>query len=390
MEKKEGRWIRFLGGKSLAFSLVILCLGAAAIFILTKISFIFTPFWVLFTAVLPPVLFGLIIYYLLNPIVEKLEHKFPRIWVIAALYLFFIALLVLAGLAVFPLIRQQVEEFLKQFPAILEGFIKSLESFVQNTPFAAEVDRATDSFTNIWSKISGFMGDYLSRGAEGVSNVFSAVSTTFLTLFTGPIIAFFLLKDKEKFYQSVKKLMPPPFRRDFAELSKVVDQQIGDYLKGQVLASIILGVLYWPSFLVIGLPFGGILALAAGILCIIPYIGPFLAFIPGLVIAFQVSPFMALKFTIVWFVIQLLHGDLVVPKVMGGKLKIHPITILLVLLVMGELLGLVGVIFGIPIYCLLKVFATYLFRKLKQRYNRFYGEKGRYEKTDFSKDEYLS
>lgn len=231
--------------------------------------------------------------------------------------------------------------------------------------------------------------DYLQTGAQGLGSVFSAVSSTFLTLFTGPIIAFFLLKDKEKFYRFVKGIIPPAFRPDFDEYSQIANIQIGDYLKGQVIASLVLGIMYWPAFLLIGLQFGSILALAAGILCIIPYIGPFIAFIPGLIIAFQDSTFMVVKFVIVWFSIQLIHGDFVIPRVMGDKLKVHPITILLVLLVMGELFGLMGVIFGIPMYCLVKVTVIYLFRKFKQRYNRFYGDNGEYEHTNFTKDQYL-
>ena len=165
-------------------------------------------------------------------------------------------------------------------------------------------------------------------------------------MFTGPIIAFFLLKDKEKVLSLCKRHHSPAFRPDFDEYSQIANIQIGDYLKGQVIASLVLGIMYWPAFLLIGLQFGSILALAAGILCIIPYIGPFIAFIPGLIIAFQDSTFMVVKFVIVWFAIQLIHGDFVIPRVMGDKLKVHPITILLVLLVMGELFGLMGVILG--------------------------------------------
>ena len=86
---------------------------------------------------------------------------------------------------------------------------------------------------------------------------------------------------------------------------------------------------------------------------------------------------------------QLIHGDFVIPRVMGDKLKVHPITILLVLLVMGELFGFNGRYFGIPMYCLVKVTVIYLFRKFKQRYNRFYGDNGEYEHTNFTKDQYL-
>ncbi|MGH2155934.1 AI-2E family transporter, partial [Enterococcus faecalis] len=80
-----------------------------------------------------------------------------------------------------------------------------------------------------------------------------------------------------------------PFRCDFDEYRQIANIQIGDFLKGQVIASLVLGIMYWSAFLLIGLHFGSILALAAGILCIITYIAPFIAFIPELIIAFQDS-----------------------------------------------------------------------------------------------------
>ncbi|MGH2123258.1 AI-2E family transporter, partial [Enterococcus faecalis] len=82
-----------------------------------------------------------------------------------------------------------------------------------------------------------------------------------LILFTGPIIAFFLLKDKEKFYRFVKGIIAPAFRPDFDEYSQIANIQIADYLKGQVIASLVLEIMYWPAFLLIGLQFGSILAL---------------------------------------------------------------------------------------------------------------------------------
>ena len=373
MDKESTKWIRFLGGKNLLYTLTILCLIAVTIFLFNTVSFIFKPIFVIFSAVLGPVLFGIILFYLLNPMVKRLEKKIPRVWAIAILYVLIIALLVLAGLQLFPIIQDQTEELIKQFPSFWKSTLQTVQEFMAKTPFAKDLESA----------------NYLQTGAQGLGSVFSAVSSTFLTLFTGPIIAFFLLKDKEKFYRFVKGIIPPAFRPDFDEYSQIANIQIGDYLKGQVIASLVLGIMYWPAFLLIGLQFGSILALAAGILCIMPYIGPFIAFIPGLIIAFQDSTFMVVKFVIVWFAIQLIHGDFVIPRVMGDKLKVHPITILLVLLVMGELFGLMGVIFGIPMYCLVKVTVIYLFRKFKQRYNRFYGDNGEYEHTNFTKDQYL-
>lgn len=88
-------------------------------------------------------------------------------------------------------------------------------------------------------------------------------------------------------------------------------------------------------------------------------------------------------------IVQMLNGHLISPQVMGKKLVVHPLTIVIVLLVMGDLLGMFGLIFGIPIYAIAKVLVTYIFRKFKQRYNQFYGDSGKYEDTKFSKEEYL-
>ncbi|MFD2729225.1 AI-2E family transporter [Enterococcus camelliae] len=389
MEEKKQRWIEFLGGKNFIFTCSAFLLLGSCVWLLSKIAFIFTPLAIILFAILPPAIFAIVLYYMFNPLVNWCQNYLPRIWAVSLLFLFVIGLFVLGGVLIFPSVQEQLHQLIEEFPTIFSDVQQLVQSFFAKTPFADAIHQSQSSLNEVWSKIGSFLENYLQNGAKGVGSVFSALSTTVITLVTGPIIAFFLLKDNDRFYQSSKKILPPVMRRDAEEIAQIVNQQIGDYLKGQVVSSIILGIMYWPFFLLIGLPFSGILAIAAGILCIIPYIGPFVVFIPGLIIALQVSWMMAVKFLIVWFVIQAIHGHLVVPRVMGDKLQMHPVTIIFVLLVMAELFGLIGVIFGIPIYCFVKVLVIYFFRRFKRRYNRFYGEKGRYEDTDFSKSDYL-
>lgn len=389
MEEKKQRWIEFLGGKNFIFTCSAFLLLGSCVWLLSKIAFIFTPLAIILFAILPPAIFAIVLYYMFNPLVNWCQNYLPRIWAVSLLFLFVIGLFVLGGVLIFPSVQEQLHQLIEEFPTIFSDVQQLVQGFFAKTPFADAIHQSQSSLNEVWSKIGSFLENYLQNGAKGVGSVFSALSTTVITLVTGPIIAFFLLKDNDRFYQSSKKILPPVMRRDAEEIAQIVNQQIGDYLKGQVVSSIILGIMYWPFFLLIGLPFSGILAIAAGILCIIPYIGPFVVFIPGLIIALQVSWMMAVKFLIIWFVIQAIHGHLVVPRVMGDKLQMHPVTIIFVLLVMAELFGLIGVIFGIPIYCFVKVLVIYFFRRFKRRYNRFYGEKGRYEDTDFSKNDYL-
>lgn len=387
---QNSKWIQFLGGKSSLYTLILICLLAVTVFVLNTISFVFEPLWVIFFAILPPVIFSLVLYYLFNPIVNFGAKKgISRTLIVAAIYILVLVLFIIGGMQVISIIEQQARELWRQLPTLFDEFLDGARNLLSNTPFYDQFDQFVSSIDDITGEITNFLMNYWQDGAQRISNLFSAVSTAAITVVIGPVIAFFLLKNPKKFYRSLVNLVPPAFRKDFNELAKIANQQIGAFLKGQVIASLLMGIIYWGLFVLIGLEFATIIAFAAGILCIIPYIGPFIAFFPGLFIAFQDSGFMVVKFVIVWFVVQLVHGDFIIPRVMGDRLKIHPITILVVLLVMGDLFGLFGVIFGIPMYTLIKLLVIFLFRKFKQRYNRYYGNKGKYEKTDFSKDDYF-
>ncbi|MFY1066876.1 AI-2E family transporter [Enterococcus sp. AD013-P3] len=388
-ERGSNRLIAFFGGKTSYFVLGLISLTAITILLLREVSFIFRPLAVIIGTALPPVVFAMILYYMLRPVVDFAAEKgVPRTISLAVTYILLVGLLVFGGFQLFPVIQQQTLDLVDKLPEYAKGFQNSLESFINNTPLADQFQQLMDSLDSITDNLFGFISDNWQDGAKSLGNIFSTISTVGVTLFTGPIIAFFLIKSPNKFYRNVMNIVPPRFRRDTHELIKTADQQIGAFLKGQVIASILLGVIYWICFLLIGLPFATVIALAAGILNIVPYIGAFVAFIPALFVAFQDSGFMLIKFVIVWFAVQLLHGDLVVPRVLGDRLKIHPITILVVLLVMGDLLGFVGVVFGIPIYSLVKIAVVFCFRKFKQRYNHFFGDDGKYRNTEFTEKDY--
>ena len=390
MEKKSShRLISFLGGKTSYYILGLICLFAITVLLLREVSFLYEPIMVLIGTILPPVIFALVLYYTLCPIVDFAESKkIPRTISLIASYILLVALLIFGGFQLFPLISQQSVELFDQLPSLAEDFLAGVQSFVNNTPFADEFQQLTTSLDSLTESVIAFLSENWQDGARGLGTVVSTISTVGITLFTGPIIAFFLIKSPKKFYDTLMSIIPPRFRRDVKELITIANQQIGAFLKGQVIASVLLGLIYWVVFVLIGLKYATLIALAAGILNIVPYIGSFIAFLPGLFVAFQDSGFMVVKFVTAWFVVQLLHGDLVVPRVLGNRLKIHPITIIVVLMVMGDLLGFFGIVLGIPIYTLIKLLTVFVFRKFKQRYNRYFGNEGTYEQTEFSEKDY--
>ncbi|GEQ37675.1 hypothetical protein TH5N_07360 [Tetragenococcus halophilus] len=379
-QKKTNRLIQFLGGKTSYYILGLIILSAIAIFLVNKVSFIFVPFITILLTFLPPIIFAIVIYYIFKPFVSWVEKKMSRTWAVTLIYVLAILLIgVLGFFGVRSLVREG-QELVQQFPSMLDSVQENFRSIVGQLPFQDQLDDLANSANDLIKNTLSALGDNWQEGLSGLGSVFSAVSATAMTLFIGPVLAFFLLKDTERFSQSVLKIVPPNFRDDFTMLVKKSDEQLSAYLKGQLVSSAVLGIMYWVTFLLIGLNYATVMAFLVGILSIVPYVGSVISFFPGLIIAFQQSLLEAVIFVIAWFVIQALHGNLVMPRVMGDKLQLHFLTILLVVLVMGDLLGFVGVLFGIPIYSLLKIGVQYLFDRFKKRYNRFFSEdKGSYE-----------
>lgn len=389
-KEHETRWIRFLGGRNLLFTLVALTLLGVVIFIFHQVGFIFEPIGVVFKTIIGPVILAMILYYLFNPLVNWLEkHKVKRIYGVSAIFIVLIALIAVGIVLVVPILQKQVEGLIQSFPQYMDDLNKMVSDLFHNSALERPLANTLSNIQKWFDHISDGIGSYLSKAVEGASTVFSTLTGFALVMVTAPIITFFLLKDDQKFFAFVLSIIPPRFRQDAKEIGATMSSQVGAYLKGQILVSIAIGILTFIGFWLIKVPYSGTLSIIVGVTAVIPYIGPVIAFIPAAIVALMVSFGMFIKMTIVWMIVQMLNGHLIAPQVMGKRLVVHPLTIVIVLLVMGDLLGMFGLIFGIPIYAIAKVLVTYLFRKFKQRYNHFYGDSGEYEDTKFSKEEYL-
>lgn len=214
-----------------------------------------------------------------------------------------------------------------------------------------------------------------------MQNVASTLTNVLVTLITFPFILFFLLKDGDRFKRFCVKLLPPRYRDDANQILHNMDVQVGSYIQGQIIVATCIGLLLFIGYLIIGLDYAITLAIIAAVTSVVPYLGPMIAISPAIIIALVASPFMILKLAIVWAAVQFLEGNFISPNIMGKTMQVHPLTIIIVLLVAGNLFGVVGVILGIPGYAILKVIVVHVYNKFKQRYNRFYGEEyGSYEK----------
>lgn len=381
MKERQTKWMKFLGGNNIIFTFATLFLIGATILLYSQLDFILRPIVTIFSTVITPLVLSFILYYLIDPVVDFLENKkIKRLWAIIGIYLFFVGLLALLIVWLIPTLQQQFTELVQSIPALFENLTNFLRETINNISQNQEQQELLDEALSYFDNIETNFMNYLSEGFTGIGNIISSVTNVFVIILMVPIILFFLLKDGSQFISGFMKKLPPGGRKDISSILRAIDTQVGDYIKGQIIIAIVNGVLMFIGFTVIGLDYNGILAVAGGILSFVPYLGPTLTFIPAAIIALTDSFWMVGQLAIVWAIIQFIEGNLVEPNVLGRSLNVHPATIIFILLIMGELLGLVGMILGVPIYAIIKVFVTYVFQKFKARYNKYYGdEEGTYE-----------
>ncbi|GMG66864.1 AI-2E family transporter [Tetragenococcus halophilus] len=390
---KNTRWIKFLGGSNVLYTLTVGLLLCIFIITMTKLDFIFGTLAVIISNILMPIIIALLLYYLFNPAVDFMErHKIKRVWGIVILFASVVLLLAGGIVLVIPLLDSQISNLTETFPLFINNFIDSTQAFVDDFSGNEIADNVISQVKGFVDNFSADIGNYISEGLTRFSSVVTSITSVVMTIVIAPIILFFLLKDAKKFTNGVLAVTPPKWRADLIRVATEINVKVGSYIKGQLVIAVANGVMIFIGFTIIGLDYSGILGLAGGILSLVPYIGPTLTFIPAFIIALLTSWTEVFLLIVVWIVVQFVEGNFVEPNIMGRQLNIHPLTIIIILLIMGDLLGLFGLVFGVPIYAILRVIVNYIFQKFKLRYNKYYGDvAGRYhidtsEITDFGDD----
>lgn len=379
----ETRFMKFLGGKDLVFALLILIFIGCAIFIFDQVSYIFKPFIIVFNTIVAPIIVSIILYYLFNPLVNLMErYNISRLWGVIILFLVIIGVIALAINLLIPVIGAQFKSFGNNFPYYVDKVNKFIDSVTKYSLISNFYGQIQDQLDSLAKKLPSMVSDYFNGFGSKVKNFAEALVNVGVVIATTPFVLLFMLKDGHRFKEFSTNLMPPKFRKDFHDLLDKMSLQVGSYIQGQIIVSFCIGILLFIGYSIIGLDYSLILASIAAVTSVVPYIGPTIAISPAIIIALITSPIMLLKLVVVWTAVQFIEGHFISPNIMGKTLKIHPLTIIFILLSAGNLLGVVGVILGIPAYAILKVLVSHLFTMYKRRYNKYYGDDaGEYEIT---------
>lgn len=369
------KFMKFIGGRNLLFSLLVLILMGLTVIVYHKISFVFHPLYIIISTIVPPVILAFIAYYLLNPIVNILEKaRINRLWGILIIIIAFSGMLTGVLIITIPTIEAQIRELVANFPGYIDKINVSIQSLMSNSILENYYNEALDWVEANLGDIPSALMSYFGNAMESIASFAGTLTKIIVSLVTFPFVLFFLLKDGQKFKEYSLTLFPRGFRKDLTKILHNMDTQVGSYIQGQIIVALCIGALLYIGYLVIGLDYAIILAITAAVTSVVPYLGPIIAITPAIIIAIVTSPWMILKLAIVWAIVQFAEGHFISPNIMGRTMKIHPLTIMFVLLVAGKLFGLFGVILGIPGYALLKVIVQYLYGEFKTRYDHYYAD----------------
>lgn len=356
----------FLNNKFVTFLLILLLL-LINIFVFTKIAYIFQPLGGFFRILGFPLVFAGILYYLMNPIVQWMEHRgTQRMYAIIIVFVVFL-LLVVWGIAILiPIFREQLFGIIGDFPRYWRSLNEMTANLFEYEWFSSLQQQFTDINVQVGNALSSWANSILTNTVSGLGNVFGVVTNLVVGLVTMPIILYYLLKEGEKLPQRLLQFMPNRYRQSTGVLLSQVNLQISQYVRGQILVAFSVGIMFTIGYNIIGLQYGFVLGILAGFLNVIPFLGSFLAMVPAVLIAVVDSPFMLLKVLLVFVVEQTIEGRVISPQILGSNLAIHPVTILVVLLTAGNLFGIVGFVLGIPGYAVVKVIFMHIFEWYKE------------------------
>ena len=386
MEQKEKQFTLswffkwFLDKKAVTVFLVTLLLGLN-IFILSKLSFLFIPVVDFLSVVMLPVILSGLLFYLLNPLVDLMEkYKINRVLAISIIFII-IAILLIIGLAVaIPNLQRQVVIFAQNVPSYLEDADRVIDDLVTKRLPADFRPQLEQVLANFSTQATAWASNISSKAVNWVSALISGTSQVIVALIIMPFMLFYLLRDGKGLRDYITKFLPNKLREPVGKVLTDVNQQLSNYVRGQITVAVIVAIMFIIFFKIIGLRYAVTLGITAGILNLVPYLGSFLAMIPALVLGLIAGPVMLLKVIVVFIVEQTIEGRFVSPLILGSQLNIHPITILFVLLTSGSMFGIWGVLLGIPIYASAKVVISAIFDWYK-------GVSGLYEQEEETESE---
>lgn len=309
-----------------------------------------------------PLFVALIVVFVLNPVVTALQNRGVHRIVGAALgFLSILAGLVVLGLIVVPSIVDQARGFAAEFPTLYDRLVEQTISLGQRFGLDG----------SIWSydEILGYLNDpgnqdtILSVVFAQIGTLTSGIFEFVLVFILGPAVAFYLLIDLPNVQRRLLELVPEQNRTEVAYVGRRLNTAVGGFLRGQLFVAIIVGIMLSIGYRIIDLPFWLLIGMIGGLLNVVPFLGPWVGGILGVLVALTTTDITtAFWAVVVAVVVQQIDNNFVSPSVLRATVRLHPAVTLLVLVLAGAIAGFWGIVIAVPLTAALKITGGYWWR----------------------------
>ncbi len=286
---------------------------------------------------------SLLLAALIDPFADWLaEHKVPRAVAVILIYIVLGAVVTLAFVAI--------------IPVVVEQSIQLLGSLGEPQGLFAELFERLRAFTLQHGFIQENLQNTVRSIQEGIASTFGSLFSTvrgfvggLAALLVILVLTFYMVVEEETARKLFKNLAPEEYQPYLSQLFTRMQKKVGAWLRGQLLLGLIVGLAVYIGLLVIGVPYALLLAFFAGLLELLPYVGPILAVIPAAIVGFTQSPVTGLLVLGLYLLIQQLENNILVPKIMQKVTGLNPVVSIIALLVGIKVGGFIGAILAIPV-----------------------------------------
>ncbi len=388
-EKKQSHWnIRPYLAIALTAVLVI-CLCIVFFFLIYRYNG-FAAGWKKLTAILQPIIIGIVIAYLINPIMVFFEKHLMR-WIepkmkkkakakklcrgiatLGALAVFILIIVVLLVMLI-PQLVESIQGVATTLPSEVQHLIDKTNKYLSSDSEAANFVEDTLIYATNYIK-DWAMNDllpksntYLTSITTGLINVFKVL----LNIIVGLIVSVYLLFSKETFIGQFKKLNYALFKPKKANIviqtARKSNEIFGGFISGKILDSMIIGIICYIVLLIMKMPYPVLVSVIVGVTNIIPFFGPFIGAVPSFIIIVLANPIQGLYFLIFVVILQQVDGNIIGPNILGDSTGLSPFWVIFSIMVGGGLFGFAGMLLGVPtfavIYYIMQEIMRYFLRK---------------------------
>ena len=308
-----------------------------------------------------PFLLAIVLVYLLNPMVERMEKRgSPR--VIAILILYLGVIIVVTSLLMYgvPRMVNQLEKLVETIPAYtdqVEQMVNQIQQRFADSAMPPGVQQILDERI-AWVELK------LMEVVRKAIDLLLGILSNLLYIALAPVLAFYIMKDLKELKKWGISQFPQKCYADVLRLAREIDHVFSNFVRGHLTVVIIVGALTSLSFALIGLEFGVMLGIIAGLAELIPYFGPLIGAVPAVALALLQSKWLALKVIIAVTIIQQLEGNVISPKILGDSMGLHPLAIIVALLAGGHLFGIAGMLLAVPLAAIARILVKFIWGKL--------------------------